>query len=231
MRGRPQAKMGIVLKANGWIYNSLMQETVPSVCPHDCPSACALEVERDGEARVLRVRAAKDQPYTAGVLCGKVARYAERIHHPDRLTQPLLRRGAKGSDEFVPIGWNTALDLVAERFERASSRHGPESVWPYYYAGTMGLVAREGINRLRHAMRYSGQHSTICTTLAYAGWTAGVGALYGPDPAEIAESDLIVVWGCNAAATQVNLMTHVNRARRARAAKLVVVDPYETATA
>ncbi len=208
-----------------------MTEVVPSVCPHDCPSACALEIDRLPDGSVGRVRAAKDHSYTAGVLCGKVARYAARIHHPKRLTQPLIRNGPKGSGKFRPIDWNVALDLVANRFQQATKEHGPEAVWPYYYAGTMGLVAREGINRLRHAMGYSGQHSTICTTLAYAGWTAGVGALYGPDPMEMAESDLIVIWGCNAAATQVNVMMHATRARRNRAAKLVVIDPYRNATA
>lgn len=224
-------QMTHVLTSPESFYNRTMTEVVPSVCPHDCPSACALEIKRLPDGSVGQVRAAKDQAYTAGVLCGKVARYAARIHHPERLKQPLIRNGAKGSGAFRPIDWTEALDLVANRFQLATRKHGPEAVWPYYYAGSMGLVAREGINRLRHAMGYSGQHSTICTTLAYAGWTAGVGALYGPDPLEMANSDLIVIWGCNAAATQVNVMTHITRARCNRAAQLVVIDPYRNATA
>lgn len=204
---------------------------MPSVCPHDCPSACALEVERLAEGRIGRVRASRENPFTAGVLCGKVARYAERIHHPERLTTPLIRTGAKGSGEFRRASWDDALDIVAERFRGAALRHGAETVWPYHYAGTMGLLQREGINRLRHSMGYSGQLNTICTSLAYAGWTAGVGALYGPALTEVADSDLVVIWGCNAAATNVNLMTHVKRARRERGAELVVIDPYVNATA
>ena len=84
-------------------------------------------------------------------------------------------------------------------------------MWPYYYAGTMGLVQRDGINRLRHAMRYSREHSTICNVLSDAGWLAGVGAKRGVDGREIAKSDLIVVWGGNPVSTQVNVMTHVAR--------------------
>src|ERR671918_522427 len=103
---------------------SMAARTEPSVCPHDCPSVCALEVELldDGE----------------------------RFHHPGRLTTPLRRRGAKGSGDFVPVAWDDALDIVADALLRVAERDGPEAVWPYYYAGTMGLVQRDGINRLRH---------------------------------------------------------------------------------
>ena len=137
-----------------------------SVCPHDCPSTCALEVEVLGNARIGAVHGAADNSYTAGVICTKVARYAERIHHPDRLTHPLLRTGPKGSGQFRRIGWDEALDRTASAFADIAARHGATAVWPYYYAGTMGLVQRDGINRLRHVMRYSRQKLTICTSSA-----------------------------------------------------------------
>ncbi len=208
----------------GWAY---------SACPHDCPSTCALEVQVLGPERIGKVRGARANPYTAGVICAKVARYAERVHHPERLTTPLRRVGEKGlgRDAFAPISWDEALDKVAEAFTQAEQRYGSETVWPYYYAGTMGHVQRDGINRLRHAKRYSGQWSTICTTLAESGWFAGVGAKKGVDPREINQSDLIVVWGGNPVNTQVNVMTHVSRAKKERSAKLVVIDPYRTGTA
>ena len=105
----------------------------PSVCPHDCPSVCALDVEVIGGNRIGRVHGAADHPYTQGVVCAKVARYAERIHHPDRLTQPLKRVGPKGSVQFAPISWDEALDRVAGAFLDAEREHGSESVWPYFY--------------------------------------------------------------------------------------------------
>ena len=149
-----------------------------SVCPHDCPSACALAVERIATSRIGRVRGAEGQSYTQGVVCAKVGRYAERQHHPERLSVPLRRVGEKGRghEAFVPVSWDEALDEVAERLTRAAQRDGPEAVWPHYYAGTMGLVQRDGQHRLRHAMRYSRQNSTICVALTDAGWLAGVGA-------------------------------------------------------
>ena len=201
-----------------------------SVCPHDCPSTCALEVEVLDGQRIGRVRGADDNAYTAGVICAKVARYAERIHHPDRLTKPLRRKGAKGSNDFEPIAWEDALDIVAEQFLKAEARYGAETVWPYFYAGTMGLVMRDGINRLRHAKKYSGFFSTICVNPAWTGFIAGTGRLAGPDPREMAKSDLVVIWGTNAVSTQVNVMTHATRARKERGAKIIAVDIYMNGT-
>jgi anaerobic selenocysteine-containing dehydrogenase len=208
-----------------------MPEIRPSVCPHDCPSTCALEVEVHGRTRIGAVRGAEANDYTLGVICTKVAKYAERIHHPDRLTHPLLRTGPKGSGQFRRIGWDEALDRAAEAFLATTRRHGAESIWPYYYAGTMGLVHRDGINRLRHELKYSRQANTICTRTSESGWMAGVGRYAGPDPREMARADLIVIWGGNPVSTQVNVMAHVARARKERGAKLVVVDPYRTGTA
>jgi len=202
-----------------------------SGCPHDCPSTCALDVELLAPDRIGRVRGAAGNDYTTGVICAKVARYAERIHHPDRLTKPLRRVGAKGSGTFEPISWDDALDITAEALLAAEARHGAEAVWPYYYAGTMGLLQRDGIHRLRHVKKYSRQYDTICSMVAMSGFTAATGKLTGPDPREIGVSDLVVIWGTNPVATQVNVMTHAVKARKTRGAKIVVVDIYNTETA
>ena len=152
-----------------------MLQTVFSTCPHDCPSQCALEIERLDGQTIGRVRGAKTQRYTDGVVCAKVARYAERVHHPDRLTTPLLKQAGGG---FAPIGWDDALDLVAEKFTQATQALGREAVWPYFYAGTMGLVQRDGIDRLRHVdalfTRQCRQRSAPAPGPT-PGWTAGVG--------------------------------------------------------
>ena len=201
-----------------------------SACPHDCPSTCALDVELLGPDRIGRVHGAKANSYTAGVVCAKVARYADRVHHPDRLLKPLIRAGAKGDGGWRETSWEAALDLVAEKFMQAEQRLGSETVWPYFYAGTMGLVQRDGIERLRHAKKYSGFFGSICTNLAWTGYVMGTGALRGSDPREMAKSDCVVIWGTNAVATQVNVMTHAIRARKERGAKIVVIDIYDNAT-
>lgn len=201
-----------------------------SACPHDCPSTCALDIELLAEGRIGRVHGSKDHSYTSGVICAKVARYSERIHHPDRLLHPLRRKGPKGSRTFERISWDDALDITASAMLKAEERYGGEAVWPYFFAGTMGLLMRDGINRLRHAKKYSQMFSTICTTPAWKGFTAGTGRLAGPDPREMAKSDLVVIWGTNAVNTQINVMTHAVQARRQRGAKIAVVDIYRNAT-
>ena len=206
-----------------------------SVCPHDCASSCTLDVELETPYTIGRVRGSPANDYTAGVVCAKVARYAERVHHPNRLTQPLRRKGPKSANstlsDFETISWDEALDIVAENYNLAGQKYGPETVWLYNYAGTMGKVQRDGVQGVRNAMGYSRQHNTICSSMMLSGMKAGLGAQKGCDPREFADADLIIIWGSNPAFTQINLMTHISRARKERGAKLIVIDPYLTATA
>ena len=141
-----------------------------SVCPHDCPSVCALEVQLRTPERIGRIHGAA-QPYTDGVICAKVARYAERVHHPERLMQPLRRVGDKGSGRFEPMSWDDALDIVATQLQAAIAQYGPETVWPYHYAGTMGYIQRGAIRRLGHVAGWSRQRgpASVSRSAARAG--------------------------------------------------------------
>ncbi|MEO6609057.1 MAG: molybdopterin oxidoreductase family protein, partial [Aestuariivirga sp.] len=132
--------------------------------------------------------------------------------------------------QFERISWDEALDITAKAFLKAEREHGSESVWPYYYAGTMGLVMRDGIERLRNTKSYSGMYGTVCIALSWPGYFAGTGRIGGVDPREMQKSDLIVVWGGNPVNTQVNVMTHIGMARKNRKAKMACVDVYETGT-
>lgn len=185
------------------------------------------------EHRIGRVYGAKDHSYTDGVICAKVSRYSERIHHSERLLYPMMRVGPKDSDEpeFKRIEWDEALSTIATRFANIKDEFGGEAIWPYHYAGTMGLVQRDGLDCFRHAYQTSRQHLTFCTALADAGFVAGHGAKHGADSRRIKDADLIVVWGGNPVNTQVNVMNHLAKARRERNARFVVIDPYHTRTA
>ncbi len=217
-----------------------MARTARTVCPHDCPSTCALDVTVTMDGRIGAVRGAKDHDYTRGVICAKVSRYAERAHHADRLTVAWLRKpgkahakraagtGSLADFECVPL--HDAIDRAAEGLDRVRRRDGAEAIWPFHFAGTMGLVQRDGLDRLRHVMGTSRQHSTYCTTLPDAGWRAGTGVKRGSDSRCMADSELVVVWGGNPVNTQVNVMHYVAAAKK-RGARFVVVDSYRTRTA
>jgi len=208
----------------------MCSEIVKSVCPHDCPSVCPLEVEKLGESRIGKVKGSSQNPFTGGLVCGKVSRYAERIHHPDRLLHPLKRVGPKGSGEFEQISWDQAYAEICCNFQRVTDEHGAEAVWPFYYAGTMGYLMRNGIIRLPNTLGYSHMQGTYCVALSRPGWTAGMGAQYGPSVSEMKESELIIIWGLNAVSSQIHLMNHALAGVR-NGAKLVVVDPYKNKTA
>src|SRR5256885_11533803 len=200
-----------------------------SVCPHDCPSACALLVTVE-EGRLTGVTGDPAHPFTQGVICGKVRAYAERVHSPLRVLHPLRRVGAKGEGRFERITWDAAIGEIAERWRRTIVTHGAEAILPFSYAGTMGQIQYFAGHPLFHALGASRLDRTICINTAYAGWRATLGAVTGNDSEQMGGADLIVLWGVNAAYSTVNVMTLVKQAR-ARGAFVVVVDPYRTSTA
>lgn len=206
-----------------------------SVCPHDCASACTLDIEISKKNRVGRIYGSHQNPYTAGIICSKVARYENRVYHRDRLTKPLRRKTNKSPtaslSDFEVIEWEDALDITANSFKAALSKHGPETIWLYNYGGTMGLLQRDGIQRLRSTMGFSQQKNTICSWVMSVAAAAGIGDRLSINPMEFEDSNLIIIWGSNPVYTQINLMKHINRARKKRGAKLVVIDPYYSATA
>ncbi|MEO5334258.1 MAG: molybdopterin-dependent oxidoreductase [Magnetococcus sp. YQC-5] len=205
-----------------------MIATFDSVCPLDCPGACALKISIE-EDRLVSIEGNPEHPCTQGVICGKVARYHE-IQTGPRIATPMIRTGPKGMGSFQAISWDDALDHVATKLQAIMTQWGPEAVWPFFYGGTMGVIQRRAYARLTTRAGFSGMETTICYSIGWAGWRAGVGLALGPDPSEMAESDLPILWGINAAATHLSLMTFVKRARQ-QGARLVVVDPYRNHTA
>ena len=200
-----------------------------SVCPHDCPSACSLEVTTDA-GRITAVTGDPGHPFTQGVICGKVREYAERVHSPLRITQPLRRMGPKGTGRFEPIGWDAAVAEIVRRWRAVIASHGAEAILPFSYAGSMGQVQYYAGHPLFHGLGASRLDRTICISTAYAGWRVTVGAVTGNDSEQMVGADLVVLWGINAAYSTINVMTLVKQAR-ARGAYVVTIDPYRTPTA
>lgn len=199
-----------------------------SVCPFDCPDACGLVVEVEG-GRAVSVRGDPEHPYSQGTLCPKMTAYERSVHSPDRLQHPLVRTGAKGEGRFRRASWDEAVALVAERF-REVARDDPQGILPYSYAGSMGLVQRNAGMPFFHRLGASRLDRTICTPAQDAGWRAVMGATPGPHPDEALDSDLVVLWGINAVATNIHFVQRVKEARR-RGAKVLLLETYTNDTA
>ena len=200
-----------------------------SVCPHDCPSCCSLVVTVEA-GRLTSVTGNPEHPFTRGVICGKVREYAERVHSPLRVLTPLRRIGPKGAGEFAPISWDDAIDTIAARWRAIIASDGGEAILPFSYAGSMGQVQFFAGHPLFHALGASRLERSICTSTAYAGWRATVGAVTGNDSEQMVGAELVILWGVNASYSTINVMTLVKEAR-ARGAYVVAIDPYRTPTA
>jgi anaerobic selenocysteine-containing dehydrogenase len=208
------------------------RRVIKSVCPLDCPDTCSMRVTVEG-GEAIDLRGDSDHPFTRGFLCQKMARYLDRVNSPDRLLHPLRRVGAKGERRFERIGWDEALDLIAERFAAvARSDDGPQAILPYSYYGTMGKLQASSLDRrFFHRLGASLLDRTICATAGGIGYeyTVGRGRL-GADPMAVPRCKFIVNWGSNTANTNSHLWSLMIQARQA-GATIVTIDPYRSPTA
>lgn len=204
--------------------------TIRGVCPHDCPDACGWVVTvRDG--RAVKLAGDTDHPFTRGFLCQKVARYIERVYHPERLTRPLRRSGPKGSGRFEPVSWETAIATVAERLQSIiRGPDGPQAILPYSYAGTMGEVQSGSLDRrFFHRIGASLLDRTICATAGAAGCDITLGTRAFVDPFQVVHSRLIINWGSNTSVTNSHLWALMHQARK-NGATIITIDPYRSPT-
>src|SRR6204780_1887767 len=145
---------------------------VHTVCSHDCPDSCGVLVTVNGEGRAIKVEGDATNPVTRGFLCGKVAKYLDRVYAPDRILYPLRRKPgvAKGPmargrehEAFERVSWDEALSAIAARLQEISDTYGPESILPYSYAGTIGVLGYGSMDRrFFHRLGGSQLDRTIC---------------------------------------------------------------------
>ena len=203
--------------------------TVRAACPHDCPDTCAIRVTvQNGVA--IKVAGDPDHPPTHGALCTKVSRYPERTYHPERVLRPMKRVGVKGSGQYEAVSWDEALTDIAARLKSIAAVN-PEAVLPYSYAGTMGLVQSESMDRrFFHKMGASLLDRTICSSAGGDALAATYGGKVGMHLEQFAHSKLIVIWGSNSIASNLHFWTFAQAAKRS-GAKLICIDPRKTETA
>jgi anaerobic selenocysteine-containing dehydrogenase len=206
-------------------------EIIKAACPHDCPDTCAMLVTVE-DGRAIKVAGDPEHPFTRGTLCTKVANYEQRTHNADRIKTPLRRVGKKGEGKFERISWDEALDEIALRFKAlAQSEEGAETILPYSYCGTMGLIQSEAMDRrFFHRLGASQLDRTICATAGVAGYTATIGHRIGTDPEQFANAKLILLWGTNTLTANVHLWPFILKAKK-QGAKIIAIDPRRTRTA
>jgi len=200
-----------------------------SVCPYDCPDTCGLLVTVSG-GRATAVQGDPEHPHSRGTLCPKMTHYEQTVHSPRRLTTPLLATGPKGGGAFAPISWEEAAQRIAERWKAIIAGHGAQAILPYSAGGTMGLVQRNCGHAFFHRLGASRLDRTICSPAKGEGWKAVMGRTPALDPDTVLDSDLVLLWGCNALATTLHGFQRARQARRA-GARVWLIDTYHTATA
>src|SRR5450756_800393 len=220
---------------------SAERRVVHAVCTHDCPDSCGVLVAVDTlTGRAVKVQGDPAHPVTRGFLCGKVARYLDRVYSPERLLYPMKRKAgvAKGplalgheAEAFERITWDEALDEIAAKLTAIATEFGPESVLPYSYAGTIGKLGYGSMDRrFFHRLGASQLDRTICSEAGGQALKQVYGIKLGTRPEDFAHASLIVAWGANVHGNNVHLWPFIEDARR-KGARLVVIDPYRTRTA
>jgi anaerobic selenocysteine-containing dehydrogenase len=201
--------------------------TVHTACPLDCPDSCSLAVTVE-RGRVIKIDGSHNAPLTDGFICGKVRGFGRRVYGDLRLHHPAIRKGPKGAGEFVRVTWDEALDLIAAKMRRATERFGAESILPYHYGGSNGILTND-LEDARFFRRLGASRlaRTLCAAPTGAAATAMYGKMAGVAYPDYEEARLIVIWGCNPSASGIHLVSHVKKAQK-RGAKLVVIDPRRT---
>lgn len=203
---------------------------VKAVCPHDCPDTCAMLVTVE-DGRAVRMAGDPGHPVTQGFLCTKVSKYLERTYHEGRLLHPQIRVGAKGEGKYRRATWDEALDVIATNLRRVIDEHGPQAVLPYSYAGTMGLIQGESMDRrFFHRMGASLLDRTICASAGTEALNATYGTRMAPDPEDVVHAKLIVLWGTNTLTSNPHLWPFIRKAK-ANGATTICIDPLRTRTA
>src|SRR5215213_3259886 len=200
--------------------------TVRGACPHDCPDTCAMHVTVE-DGRATKVTGDPDHPITVGFLCGKVSNYLDRVYSEERILHPLVRDGG----HFRRASWGDAIDIAAEGLLRAREEFGGESILPYSYMGTQGLIQGNVMSaRVMNALGASNLERTICATAGYTGTAMAHGVSPEVDPEEWPNARYLLVWGWNPLSTAPHLWRKLLDARK-QVARLVVVDPFRSRTA
>ncbi len=207
-----------------------MKQQYRSVCPYDCPDCCGLLVTVE-DSRITKVKGDPEHPVTRGFLCRKMQHYEDDIYSPDRIMTPYRRVGEKGKKEsFVPITWEEAVSEICERWKEIIASYGADTIVPYSYAGTMGVIQRNCgeafFNRLGGAVL----ERTVCAIGHDAAAKLVRGTHASLPMGMIPESDLVLLYSDDPEVTHIHMVPFLQKARR-DGTKIVMVNVYANLSA
>src|SRR5688572_4914724 len=203
------------------------EHVVSTVCPLDCPDSCSLDVTVQN-GRVTVIDGSTRNPVTDGYICAKVRRFPERVYGADRLLYPAVRKGPKGLANFQRTTWDAAIALIAERLRAARDRWGGESILPYSYGGSNGLLTQDTSDAtLFRRLGASRLARTVCAAPTGAANLGMYGKMASVVYQDVPEARAIVLWGANPSASGIHLVPYIRDAQR-RGATLIVIDPRTT---
>jgi anaerobic selenocysteine-containing dehydrogenase len=198
-----------------------------TACPRNCYSTCTIKVHVEN-GRLRRIEPHPANEATPEGACLKGLSYVERVHSPDRILHPL--RKSQTSGEFERITWDQALDTIVAKLEEIRRGSGPQSVLYYSASGTKGLLNGVGLDFWRLYGGCTTTYGDLCWPAGLEATRLTLGENKHNAPWDIANARLIVLWGKNAAETNIHQMVFVERALE-KGARLVVIDPRRTETA
>ena len=209
---------------------AVLKTTHHGGCPHDCPDTCSMVFEVEN-GKLTGVKGNPEHPLTRGGLCVKLKDYEKRHYHPDRLLYPMRRTGAKGSNHFERISWETALETITSRWKSIIDESGAQAIAPYSYLGHQGLVhGLNGGDAFFARMGATVMERTFCGEGSATAWLMTNGPSGGMDPESFRHSEFIIIWACNSVSTNLHHWHVVKEAQKA-GAKVVVIDADASRTA
>jgi anaerobic selenocysteine-containing dehydrogenase len=186
------------------------------------------------DGRATKIQGDPEHPITRGFLCGKVAKYLDRVYAPDRVLYPMRRvraKGTHGDGVFHRITWDDAFNEIVSHLKQVSTEFGPEAILPYSYGGNVAVLNGGSMDRrFFHRLGASQLHRSICSQTGEDAIISIYGRKIGTEPEQFVQSKYIIAWAANIHGNNIHLWPFIEEARR-NGAKLVVIDPYRTRTA
>jgi thiosulfate reductase/polysulfide reductase chain A len=177
---------------------------------------------RDG--RLWKFEGNPLDPQSRGRLCPRGTGAVGSYYDPDRLRQPLIRRGERGRQQWQTASWDEALGYVAERMNRIKAQYGPESVAMFNHG--IGVRFIQHVLKSWGAINFAGPSFAQCRGPRDVGFALTFGTGLGsPEPTDIANTDCLVLIGSHIGENMHNSQVQEFAQAVERRIPIIVVDP------